>query len=74
MSQIDYRSEGRGVAATFRMSAEDKGTLKAEAQREGLTLQQLFELRMLGQAKPRPRDGRPPKTRQEEELALDMSA
>ena len=72
MSQmIDYRSQDRDTASTFRMSAEDKVRLKAEALREGLNLQQLFELRMLGQAKPRPRDGRPRKLTDQAQLPIE---
>ena len=60
MSRTDYRSEQREALAVIRMSVEEKAMLKAEAARAGLSLQQLFELRLLGAAKPRPRDGRRP--------------
>ncbi len=73
MALVD-RSEARSTSHTFRMSAVEKAQLKNEAVEAGLSIQQLFELRMLGTAKPRLREGRPPKPRQDEELHYDRSA
>ncbi len=66
MARSLHRSAERNALAVFRMSDEEKGRLKQAAADAGLTLQQLFELRMLGAAKPRGRDGRPRKDRQEQ--------
>lgn len=65
-----FRSDDREVAATYRMTRDEKQRLRREAAELGLTLQQLFELRMFGQAKPVGRDGRPPKSTQQEELPI----
>lgn len=73
MSLVD-RSEARSTSHTFRMSADEKAKLKNDAVQAGLSLQQLFELRMLGAAKPRPPEGRPRKDTQTEELPLVKSA
>lgn len=70
MARDPHRSADRDAPATFRMSVQDKARLKQEAADAGLTLQQLFEQRMLGEAKPRGRDGRPRKPHQGEELPL----
>ncbi len=70
MARDPHRSAQRDAPATFRMSVEEKARLKQDAADAGLTLQQLFELRMLGQARPRGRDGRPRKTDQAEQLPL----
>ena len=70
MARDPHRSTMRNAPATFRMSVAEKARLKQEAADAGLTMQQLFELRMLGEAKPRGRDGRPPKTDQTEQLPL----
>ncbi|MGI8682373.1 MAG: hypothetical protein ACR2JO_09680 [Mycobacteriales bacterium] len=64
------RSSERDVAMTFRMTRAERERLRVEATEAGLTTQQLWELRMLGAAKPRGRDGRPPKSRQAEELPI----
>jgi hypothetical protein len=70
-----FRGPDRQAGARFRMSAEEKDRLKREAAEAGLTFQQLFELRMLGTAKPVGRDGRRPRIkRQDEELRYDLSA
>ena len=66
MPRTDYRSEQREALVVIRMSMEEKAMLKAEAACAGLSLQQLFELRVLGVAKPRPRDGRRPNLPQSE--------
>lgn len=68
MAYGEHRSNAREDAATFRMTTDEKARLKAEAAAAGLTFQQLFELRMLGQAKPRLRDGRPRKADGQQEL------
>ena len=70
MARDPHRSVERDAPATFRMSAIEKARIKQEAADAGLTLQQLFELRMLGEAKPRGRDGRPRKGDQAEQLPL----
>ncbi len=70
MARDPHRSAQRVAPATFRMSVAEKARLKQDAAEAGLTLQQLFELRMFGEAKPRGRDGRPPKTEQAEQLPM----
>lgn len=64
----------RETALTFRMSFADRARLKQEAAEADLTLQQLFELRMLGEVKPRAVMGRPRKQHQDEELPLAETA
>lgn len=54
-------SPDRAASHTFRMSVEDKQRMRRTAEEVGLTMQQLFELKMFGEAKPRGRDGRPRK-------------
>lgn len=66
----ERRSETRDVAATYRMTRQEKEFLRQEAARLGLTAQQLFELRMFGEAKPVGRYGRPRKSSQSEELPI----
>lgn len=57
------------------MSVEEKVTLEAAAAAAGLTLQQLFELRILGAVKPAPRAGRRRKNPElTEELHFEKSA
>ena len=53
------RSDARAAAAIYRMHHADKERLRSEAAAAGLTMQQLFELRMFGEA--RPSYGRPRK-------------
>lgn len=66
-----YRGDEREIAATYRMTRAEKDRIKREAAEMGLTGQQLFELRMFGQAKPVGRDGRPRISRhQDEELPI----
>lgn len=67
------RSAERKAVSVFRTSAEEKARLRAEASAAGLTLQQLFELRLLGEAKPVPESGRR-KRLQQEELPLSKPA
>lgn len=63
--------EPRDVSGTYRMTRSDKARIKHEAAELGLTVQQLFELRMFGHAKPVGRDGRPRLDRhQAEELPI----
>ena len=61
--------------ATFRMTRAEREQLRREAAEAGISLQQLFELRMLGGIRPpRGKPGRPRKARQGEALDLGMSA
>lgn len=64
MDLVERRIEQ--APATFRMSATERARLKQEAAGLGLTFQQLFELRMLGEVKPRRKEGRRPSPRQGE--------
>ncbi len=68
--ELEPNTPERAIGYCFRMSAEDRERLRAEAAVAGLTIQQLLELRVLGAAKPRVRMGRPPKPRQDEELPI----
>lgn len=68
------RGPERRASSIFRMSVEEKARLEAEAAEAGISLQQLFELRILGAVKPAPGPGRRKKPRQSEELHYDMSA
>ncbi len=65
-----FRSDEREIAATYRMTRAEKQRLRQEAAELGLTGQQLFELRMFGRAKPVGRNGRPPKSAEQEELPI----
>ena len=67
-SSARNRSELREAAAIYRMPRADKERLRNEAAAAGLTMQQLFELRMFGEA--RPSYGRPRKLDKAEELPL----
>lgn len=67
MARNDYRSDERASASVFRTTLAEKDRLKAEAAAAGLTLQQLFELRLLGAAKPRGKNGRPRHSRHQAE-------
>jgi len=64
------RSDAREIAAIYRMHRADKERLRCEAAAAGLTMQQLFELRMFGEARPVGRYGRPRKLDTAEELPL----
>ena len=64
------RSDAREIAAIYRMHRADKERLRCEAAAAGLTMQQLFELRMFGEARPVGRYGRPRKLDKAEELPL----
>jgi hypothetical protein len=66
----EARGVDRDAAATYRMTRKEKDKLSREAAELGLTNQQLFELRMLGHAKPLGRYGRPRKPNQAEELPI----
>lgn len=66
----EARSAERDTAATYRMTKAEKARLRREADELEMTSQQLFELRMFGQAKPVGRYGRPNKRPQAEELRL----
>lgn len=74
MSESELSPADREAAVHFMLSVEERDRLKAEADADGLTMQQLFELKMLGAAKPRATRGRRRKPRQDEELRYDMSA
>lgn len=76
LSDMAYNDRGpeRRASSIFRMSVEEKAALEAEAAKAGITLQQLFELRILGAIKPAPGPGRRRKPDQNEELHFDMSA
>lgn len=58
------------MSQTYRMAPDDADLLRAEAERRGLTMQQLFELKMLGAARPAGRSGRLRKKKQDEELPI----
>lgn len=74
MSESELSPADREAAVHFMLSVKERARLKAEADADGLTMQQLFELKMLGAAKPRATRGRRRKPRQDEELRYDMSA
>ena len=65
-------SPHRETAVLFAMSRADKAALKAEAEALGITMQALFERRLLGRSHAtRLPPGRPPKTRRgEDQLPL----
>lgn len=66
----DYRSAQRVVGIPFRMTREERADLEHEMEAEGYTsLQQLFEARVFGQAKPRRKPGPQP-----QDERLDISA
>jgi hypothetical protein len=69
-SRDDPRSPERDTSTTYRISKAEKARLRQEADELGLTALQLFQLRMLGEAKPVGRAGRPNKRPQAEELRL----
>lgn len=71
-----YRSAEREMSATYRMTRDEKQRLRHEAEAMGLTSQQLFELRMFGQAKPVRQYGRPASKRHklQEELPLTRAS
>ena len=74
MSEGELSPADREAAVHFMLSAEERARLKAEADAAGLTMQQLFELKMLGAAKPRATRGRRRKPTQPEELPYSLSA
>lgn len=65
----DHRSARRGAMINFRITPEEKARLKSEAAEAGLTLTQLFELRMLGYTTPVGKSGPQPQSER-----LDISA
>jgi len=65
----DYRSPARSALVTFRTTVDEKARLKREAAEAGLTLTQLFELRMLGYTTPVGKSGPQPQSER-----LDISA
>ena len=60
----------RSAPTTVRMTVEERTKLRAEAASLGLSLQQLFELRLFGTVKPRRVPGRRPKSQEQEELPI----
>ena len=60
------------AAAIYRMHRADKERLRSEAAAAGLTMQQLFELRMFGEARPVGPYGRPRKLNNAEEKAEEL--
>ena len=71
-SSARKRSDAREIAAIYRMHRADKERLRCEAAAAGLTMQQLFELRMFGEARPsygRPRKLNNPENAEELPLA-----
>ena len=66
------RSDAREIAATYRMPRADKERLRCEAAAAGLTMQQLFELRMFGEARPVGPFGRTRKLNNAEEKAGEL--
>jgi hypothetical protein len=74
MSEGALSPADREAAVHFMLSADERARLKAEADAAGLTMQQLFELKMLGAAKPRAARGRRRKPSQPEELPYGMTA
>ena len=71
-SSARNRSELREAAAISRMPRADKERLRCEAAAAGLTMQQLFELRMFGEARPVGPFGRTRKLDKAEEKAEEL--
>ena len=71
-SSARNRSELREIAAIYRMPRADKERLRCEAAAAGLTMQQLFELRMFGEARPVGPFGRTRKLNNAEEKAGEL--
>lgn len=69
-----YRSPEQATCVVVRMGDDDKAALKKEAADAGLTMQQLAELRLFGEARPLRTPGRRKQAKQPEELPLGMSA
>jgi len=66
----DYRSSERVVGVPFRMTEQERANLETEMRAEGYSsLQQLFEARIFGKAKPRRKPGPQPQAER-----LDISA
>jgi hypothetical protein len=57
----------KSAPTTVRMTVEERAKLRAEATSLGLSLQQLFELRLFGAIKPRRVPGRRPKPNEDQE-------
>ena len=70
MAHDPHRSKARDVSAVFRMSVEDRARLKREAADAGVSLQQLFEQKLLGEHRPARAPGRPRKRPSDAELPL----
>ena len=71
-SSARKRSDAREAAAIYRMHRADKERLRSEAAAAGLTMQQLFELRMFGEARPVGPFGRTRKLDKAEEKAEEL--
>jgi hypothetical protein len=71
-SSARNRSDAREAAAIYRMHRADKERLRCEAAAAGLTMQQLFELRMFGEARPVGPFGRTRKLNNAEEKAGEL--
>ena len=71
-SSARKRSDAREIAAIYRMPRADKERLRCEAAAAGLTMQQLFELRMFGEARPVGPFGRTRKLDKAEEKAGEL--
>ena len=71
-SSARNRSDAREAAAIYRMHRADKERLRSEAAAAGLTMQQLFELRMFGEARPVGPFGRTRKLNNAEEKAGEL--
>jgi hypothetical protein len=69
--QETSRSVDRADSVKFRMRSAEKAVLKRDAAEAGLTVQQLLELRVFGQAKPIRRPG---PVANQEELQLQQTA
>lgn len=66
----DYRSASRETGITFRVTHQERARLEQEMRELGLaSFQQLCELRVLGEAKPKRKSGR-----QRQDERLDISA
>lgn len=68
-SMAETRTKSLGV--TFRMSPQDRERLRAEARQSGLeSVQQLLELRLFGEVRPRDKTGPKPRPVQDERLEI----
>lgn len=70
----EHRSDDREVAVNFRLRREARERISREARDLGLTRQQLFELRMLGEIQPNNGPGRPRKSASAGQEELPVTA